>query len=150
MATITGISGADRLKGTAGADTITGHGGPDTMTGGAGADAFAYLAPADSAPAAKDTIVDFGADDVLDLSAITAVARWAGVAPARADRKFAAWQTPTQSAVKVDATGDGVEDMVVTLKGAPALSADDVRLAGGGGGGFRLRKGGAGGEGTRR
>jgi hypothetical protein len=131
MATITGTSDANTLRGTAGADAITGSGG-DTMTGAGGADRFVYLAPSDSTSAAPDVIWDFGGDDVLDLSAITTVTRWAGVGPATADRKFAVWETPTHSAVKVDVTGDGVGDMTVKLKGAPVLSEANVLLAGGG------------------
>ncbi|SFR84703.1 calcium-binding protein [Sphingomonas jatrophae] len=67
-----GNGGANRLAGDAGDDTLIGLGGADRLVGGAGADRFVYYSTFDSGPYSRDTIQDFTAGDLLDLSAIDA------------------------------------------------------------------------------
>src|SRR5439155_3003536 len=70
---LSGTSSANVLSGLGGNDVLIGRGGADTLIGGDGADRFVFTAPADSSPAAPDTISDFvHAIDLIDLSAIDA------------------------------------------------------------------------------
>ncbi|MGK9237402.1 M10 family metallopeptidase C-terminal domain-containing protein, partial [Inquilinus limosus] len=67
-----GDAGANTLWGGNGDDELTGGIGADSLKGGAGDDRFVYTAVGDSAAADQDTIRDFGAGDMIDLSAIDA------------------------------------------------------------------------------
>jgi len=70
---LTGSNYADTLTGTTGANTIIGLGGKDVMKGNGGADVFKFNAVTDSAiDANRDVILDFGADDVINLASIDA------------------------------------------------------------------------------
>jgi len=70
--TIHGTANGEAIIGKGGNDIIIGHGGKDVLTGGAGNDTFVFLAASDSAPATRDTIMDFAVGDKIDLSAIDA------------------------------------------------------------------------------
>jgi Ca2+-binding RTX toxin-like protein len=61
-----GLGGADTLAGGGGNDTLKGGGGNDKLSGGAGADAFAFDTALNKTTN-KDTVTDFGADDVIRL-----------------------------------------------------------------------------------
>ncbi|MBJ6127582.1 M10 family metallopeptidase C-terminal domain-containing protein [Microvirga splendida] len=50
---------ADTLSGSSGRDTLYGGAGADVLSGGSGSDLFVFKALSDSAPRARDTIVDF-------------------------------------------------------------------------------------------
>ena len=71
--TLLGLAGNDRLFGDAGNDVLTGGTGNDLLTGGRGIDTFVF-ASGDGI----DTIADFsakgGAHEIIDLSAVDAVA----------------------------------------------------------------------------
>lgn len=73
--TLVGNYGHDRLNGGAGADVLIGGLGADVLIGGNGEDTFRYTAVADlgngNYPYANDKLIDFGAGDRLDLSALT-------------------------------------------------------------------------------
>ena len=64
-----GGMGNDNLYGGDGNDRLQGDVGADHLWGGAGADTFVYTNWADSLNGAGDTIHDFGAEDIIDLSA---------------------------------------------------------------------------------
>ncbi|HET7714990.1 MAG TPA: calcium-binding protein [Bauldia sp.] len=72
--TLDGGDGADSLAGGDGGDRLIGGFGPDRIAGGNGIDTFAFLALSESGnkPSARDTILDFTAEDFIDLSAIDA------------------------------------------------------------------------------
>ncbi|WP_439595147.1 hypothetical protein [Falsiroseomonas sp.] len=72
--TLTGGLGNDQLNGGAGADRLTGGAGKDTLTGGSGADSFVWTAASDSlaTAAGRDVVVDWGQEDVVDLSGFDA------------------------------------------------------------------------------
>lgn len=72
--TIYGGAGDDRIVGGMGNDTIYGGNGRDTLWGCQGADVFAYASITDSLISARDVIKDFDFHDVIDLSAIDAIA----------------------------------------------------------------------------
>ncbi|CAN5268187.1 hypothetical protein BH10PSE7_BH10PSE7_36710 [soil metagenome] len=69
---MTGGAAADIFDGNGGADTINGGLGADSLAGGFGADRFVYASTADSRASNSDRIIDFGATDRIDLSAIDA------------------------------------------------------------------------------
>lgn len=69
---IYGGRGNDVLDGGAGDDVLVGGEDRDTLTGGAGADTFVYTQRNDSGVNKSDTITDFTAGDILDLSLIDA------------------------------------------------------------------------------
>jgi VCBS repeat-containing protein len=76
--TLAGSQFANSLTGGAGADLIAGGGGADVLAGGLGADTFVFTATSDSAPTARDVILDFGTGDKIDLSGIDANTGLAG------------------------------------------------------------------------
>lgn len=74
VSVIEGSSSDDVLRGTSLADRIAGNMGRDVLYGGAGADTFAYRYDWDSqAGAQRDTIADWEARDMIDLSAFDAI-----------------------------------------------------------------------------
>jgi len=88
--TLLGNSEGDQLYGGGGADVINGAGsdddligglGKDVLTGGLGADSFEFVLAAETRKGAanRDVIVDFKHDDTIDLSAIDANSKKAGV-----------------------------------------------------------------------
>lgn len=90
---LTGSNYADSLTGNTVANTITGLGGKDTMKGNGGADTFKFNAVTDSAiGTTRDVILDFGADDFINLATIDANTALAG------DQAFSAIKTGTFSA----------------------------------------------------
>jgi Ca2+-binding RTX toxin-like protein len=62
---LTGAAGANVLSGGLGDDRLTGGAGADTLYGGAGADVFVF-----ARGSGKDVIADWGAGDVIDVSAL--------------------------------------------------------------------------------
>lgn len=135
-----GGAGNDRIDGGKGKDVISGDGGADILKGGKGADTFLYRDLSDSTPGAKgrDTIRDFKpGQDVIDLSAIDidpgtvshegfgfiGDARFSGEA---GELRFETKKNNTF--VYGDADGDGRADLVIKLKGALDLDADDFVL----------------------
>ncbi|NJO32016.1 MAG: hypothetical protein HC869_01655 [Rhodospirillales bacterium] len=126
-----GNSGANALSAGAGNDTIEGGGGNDSLTGGAGADQFVF----NSTSGGVDTITDFnqldgGADefDVMRFEGLgvgTFVYRGASAFTGGSDNSEA---RVSGNQVLVDANGDGVTDITITLTGltsANQLGADD-------------------------
>jgi Ca2+-binding RTX toxin-like protein len=78
-----GFAGRDLLDGGAGNDVLVGGVGADTLTGGAGNDIFRYFSAAESTPAERDVILDFGFAaatglDRIDLRPVDANAIAAG------------------------------------------------------------------------
>ena len=71
---LTGNADANTLRGGAGNDTLNGGAGIDFLSGGAGNDVFDFDALTDlgTIEATSDTVTDFTAGDVLDLSGIDA------------------------------------------------------------------------------
>lgn len=71
---LTGNADANTLRGGAGNDTLDGRAGIDILHGGAGNDVFDFDALTDLGvtKATSDTVTDFTAGDVLDLSGIDA------------------------------------------------------------------------------
>jgi len=150
--TASGGDGNDQIIGTAGADTIStglgndiilagggndilvGGAGTDTLTGGLGSDIFRYTAATDSIVGAGDVISDFNATnvDVINLQGLQTGA-WNGTVAtfATAGAVFANTGVTqiafnnTSGLLQIDANGDGVADMDVTLTGVTALDVTD-------------------------
>jgi hypothetical protein len=71
--TLTGGAGSDVLSGGHGADVLNGGASADQLNGGLGADTFVYVAVAESAGTAHDTLGTFNANfDTFDLIAAVA------------------------------------------------------------------------------
>ena len=128
---LVGDDRANVLDGGAGNDRIVGRGGPDTLTGGPGRDVFAYEALADSAPTARDVILDFTRGvDLIDLRSID-------------DFVFLAFGASlTAGGVRVIEAGDG-SSVVQAATGADAdfevvLADGDVAASSYGAGDFLL------------
>jgi Ca2+-binding RTX toxin-like protein len=145
---LNGGDGSDRLEGEDGNDRLNGGGGGDELTGGAGADTFLFTLVSDSAPGARDLIMDFtakgkpghapgGVRDKIDLSAIDAnvelpgdqsfklVQQFTGV-PGQA---YSSYDEGTdRTSLFLDDDGDGVADMTVELLGQINLTRGDFIL----------------------
>lgn len=131
---LVGGAGHDTLNGAGGADTLAGGPGADRLVGGAGPDHFRFAAPGQS----LDRIVDFGAEDVIELSR----AGFGGVLPEGAldAPRFSLDAASGGAAQLVYVTGTGVlrwdadgaggaaSVVIAVLQGAPALSAADVAI----------------------
>jgi Ca2+-binding RTX toxin-like protein len=72
IAGITGGNGNDTIRGSDGADRIIGGMGKDALSGDGGADLFVFTSVYESRGSDRDEIIDFGAADRVDLSAIDA------------------------------------------------------------------------------
>jgi len=118
--TLRGTALGDRLAGGTAADAIFGLGGSDILTGGGGADRF-HFTPGE---AGSDTITDFNALDggaaegdriVIDAPALGRFAY-------RGDAAFTGGNDNSEARILgdkllIDANGDGVADVTVTLTG---------------------------------
>ncbi|TNC48366.1 hypothetical protein FHG66_14710, partial [Rubellimicrobium rubrum] len=143
-----GRDGADSLLGGSGTDVLVGRSGTDRMNGGADRDlyyggvenvrdVFVFSALTDGAVGSRrDAVHDFvsGVDDI-DLSAIDARTSSTSTNEAFAFSGQTAaansvWWTATSEGVllRADATGDGVADMEVMLRGLTTFASGDVIL----------------------
>ncbi|MCX8509735.1 MAG: calcium-binding protein, partial [Rhodobacteraceae bacterium] len=128
---LTGNSGVNVLSGLAGNDILIGLGGNDSLTGGSGADHFVFT----SITSGVDTITDFnqldgGADefDVLEFQGLRV-----GTFAYLGRGAFTGGSDNTEARVSgnqvlVDANGDGVADITITLTGltnATQIGSDD-------------------------
>ncbi|WP_051248527.1 calcium-binding protein [Inquilinus limosus] len=130
---LTGDNGSNYLQGWRGDDTLNGRGGADILHGGAGADTFVFSSIADASARAPDVIRDFSQSqgDTIDVSGITGgngsfigTDAFSGVAG-----EVRINVGVTQTAVYIDANGDGTADAQVRLTGgAVTLTADDFVL----------------------
>lgn len=132
---LTGGTGANILSGLGGNDALAGGTGNDTMVGGTGADAFVFVGTGNG----TDTISDFnelngGAEegDVLQINGAlvgTFVYRGASAFTGGSNNSEA---RIAGNQVLVDANGDGVTDITITLTGLTAatqLAATDFMFA---------------------
>ena len=137
--TLYGGTGDDQLFGDAGNDIIYGGGGKDLLDGGAGADTYRFL-PGDLAnTAAKSATVVLGAGqgDKIDLSALDANGATTVRDPftfvGSADFTKRAGELRVQASgsdwlVSADTNGDGVADIVLTVKSTSGVLATDFIL----------------------
>jgi Ca2+-binding RTX toxin-like protein len=121
-----GMAGVDTLRGGDGADRLTGGAGNDKLTGGAGNDTFVFTA-SDLAPKALDTITDFAAGDVIDLTAIDANSTLAGdqafsvvdvFSHAAGEAQRTHYSETNRTRLDFDVNGDGVSDFAVLINGS--------------------------------
>jgi Ca2+-binding RTX toxin-like protein len=131
--TLLGNNSANVIDGWFGNHVLTGRGGADTLSGGEfSTDRFVYLATSD-APAGE-TIIDFDAGDLIDLSAIDTNAGLAGdqaygfIGSAAFAINGTAQVRYSGTQVQADVHGDGVAEMFITLTGVVAMSAIDFVL----------------------
>jgi Ca2+-binding RTX toxin-like protein len=128
--TLSGGSGNDTLNGDAGADILIGGLGLDTLTGGLGVDRFRF----ENATSGADTVADFAAGDLIELTG----AGFAGLAAgALAAARFVSGLAPTATLAAAqilydtddgfvlfdsDGTGAAAAVRIATLTGAPVLT----------------------------
>ena len=136
--TLKGNDGDDLLQGNDGRDTLVGGHGSDDMYGGAGNDFFVFTSVADMGMgAASDTIHDWNAGDLIDLSpidtsimagdqAFTFVGGNAFSASGVAEVRV--FDNGTATFVRGDINGDGTTDFQIKLDGVHALTAADFLL----------------------
>lgn len=130
---ILGGFGRDRLIGGAGKDVLEGGAHGDWLIGGGGADIFSFARPSDSGPTLRDTITDFGPNDVIDLGRMDAQTNHSGNDAFRYIGSQGFHETAgelryARGLLSGDVDGDGVADFVIRLLGAPTLTADDFVL----------------------
>ncbi|MFC3123592.1 M10 family metallopeptidase C-terminal domain-containing protein [Pseudoroseomonas globiformis] len=126
--TLQGLAGNDVLEGGAGADILSGGdgddvliGGPgaDTLHGGAGNDTFRYMTLAEIH---LDRIVDFGAGDRIDLSAIAGITFIGTRSFSGMPGEYRIVHGLGYATLQFDTRGYGVADITLTLDGAPRLT----------------------------
>lgn len=132
---VTGGFGADELTGSSGDNRLTGGGAADLLKGAGGADRFIYRETGDSTPDASDVIVDFSANDVIDLSATDAreggrnnAFRFIGSDAFERAGDLRVVETLRSTIVEADTNGDGVADLQIVLQGRMDLNAGDFIL----------------------
>lgn len=140
-----GMAGDDRIFGGAGNDTIDGGRGADVIIGGAGrdqmdggvdraTDVFVFYGAADSPRGTgRDTIVNFRAEDRIDLSALDASpdpGQQHLVFSALGARAGAVWTVAVTGGVMVraDVTGDRTPDLEILVQGVTSLGPDAFLL----------------------
>lgn len=132
---LSGGTGMDKLYGGAGRDTLDGGLGKDVLSGGTGADVFLFRSFNDSAAGSKrDSILDFGRGDRLDLSGLDANLSRKG----NQDLEFTGTQAEAHSVwyiksktgviVQADNNGDGRADFEIALSGLSRLTEDSFLL----------------------
>lgn len=127
------LSGGDALFGGADDDALWGYWGPDLLTGGEGSDLFAYWNTWESYPGSRDTITDFSAGDVIDLSRIDAYhPRGGDQAFVFAGKKTAGMKTgylyAGNNLIEADVSGDGKADLSIRFEGDHVFVKEDFLL----------------------
>jgi Ca2+-binding RTX toxin-like protein len=132
-----GDGSANNLDGGAGNDTLEGAEGPDRLTGGGGTDTFVFRSVGDTAvgKTSRDVITDFVDGDLIDLSAIDAVAG------TRTNDAFVLTEGFTGAAgqlvvvqgtgstlVRGDVNGDAHADFEIVVTFSDSLGLDDFVL----------------------
>lgn len=104
--------GFDRLSGGSGADTLVGGLGRDVLTGGKGPDVFVFddKDTGDVSSGQADVITDFGANDIIDLRAVSILSYdwYTDQDPGRAE--FSIWQAGTSTFITWNTYG-GMHDI---------------------------------------
>ncbi|MFM2278643.1 MAG: hypothetical protein RLZZ444_874, partial [Pseudomonadota bacterium] len=136
---LSGAGGNDTISGLDGNDRLAGEMGADKLSGGRGNDLFLFKTVADSTVSAsgRDTILDFGGADRIDLSTIDANGGQGGNSAFTfiGTRDFSgdAGQLRFEAkgadlVVYGDVDGDGAADFAIQLKGVESLVKSDFIL----------------------
>ena len=143
-----GGGGANELHGEGGHDVLNGRGGGDTLIGGAdgdslegrsGGDDFVYLDVSDStgnSATTRDTIIDFGNNDVIDVRAIDAKIGngnqkfdFIGTNDFTGQKGQLRYEVDGGNAVvQADVNGDGKANMTILVIDVTKLGANDFNL----------------------
>lgn len=135
--TLRGAGGDDTLIGGDGNDLLTGSAGADSLSGGLGDDTFIFLRTGDSKAkaATRDTIMDFAAGDLIDVSAIDADTGVAGDQAFVLDTggSFSAGEIKLQAMgadllVSFNQDADAKAEMTILVLNATSLAAPDFVL----------------------
>jgi Ca2+-binding RTX toxin-like protein len=122
-----GLGGADSLNGGAGDDVLVGGTGRDTLTGGAGADLFRLESFADSAPGARDKILDFQQGlDRIDLSGTGVDWTFIGSGAFTGEGEQVRFTKGlTSTFIEADFDGDRIADLQIEVAGPLNLTVAD-------------------------
>ncbi|WP_373503295.1 hypothetical protein [Aestuariivirga sp.] len=139
--TFTGNNGANFLDGDSGDDKLNGGSGQDQLAGGSGNDTFVFLSTTHSGAGEtlRDTILDFAAGDLIDLSLIDAQEGSAATDEAfifipdtifSGEGQIRASQVGADTIVYINTSGNGGTEMQIVLAGFAVgdLSAADFLL----------------------
>ena len=134
---LTGGSGMDYLSGGAGNDILRGGSEADRLYGGSGKDKFKFSSYADLGDlTSHDTVFDFRKDDDIDFRSFDADPAAGGrqkltfLGNSTGDWKLSAhkagqfYYNTASDKLVIDATGDGVADHYIGVKGVTAMKAD--------------------------
>jgi Ca2+-binding RTX toxin-like protein len=117
--------GADLLRGGAGDDTLRGGLGDDRLHGEDGADTFLFADLSDGA----DTIFDWRAEDVIDVTGFVPLDYIAGAAFTGAAAELRHERIAGTTRVEIDVDGDAVSDFLIMIARAVTLTRDDFAIA---------------------
>ncbi|WP_042148586.1 type I secretion C-terminal target domain-containing protein, partial [Pseudoalteromonas sp. '520P1 No. 412'] len=123
--TLNGLAGNDAIMGEAGNDTLEGGAGHDILVGGSGNDIFKF--GANSGDRSTDTIVDFTAGDIIDLSDLL-VGESANAYTLNSYLNFTTVDGDTR--IFVDSDKDGAVDLTIRLQDLDlgATGSNDVDI----------------------
>ena len=113
------------LIGLNGDDVLDGGRGGDVLIGGKGGDTFQYSSIKNSADTdgERDTILQFGRNDRIDLSAFTKSLSYIGSKPFSATGREARFHRGT---FELDKNGDGEADFAVLLPNAKSFNEKNL------------------------
>lgn len=128
----------DILRGMAGNDRLIGRGGRDELRGGPDQDWFVFLRPSDSgpSPATADRILDFSAEDRLDLAHMDADTTTPGqqsfvriaARPFAAPGQVTTWSEGETTWIAGNVDRDSGADFMIGLTGVHTLTAPHLFL----------------------
>ena len=123
--TVSGGDQVDLLLGLKGDDVLDGGRGGDVLIGGKGKDTFQYSSIKDSADTdgERDTILQFGRKDSIDLSAFTKSLSYIGSKPFSATAREARFRNGT---FELDRNGDGEADFAVMMPNAKSFNEKNL------------------------
>ena len=123
--TLTGGDQVDLLIGLKGHDVLDGGRGGDVLIGGKGKDTFQYSAIRNSADTEgeRDTILQFGRSDRIDVSSLTKSLSYIGSKPFSATAGEARFSNET---LELDKNGDGEADFAVLMPNAKSFKEKNL------------------------
>ena len=130
---IRGGEGIDRVDGGDGDDILSGGGGGDVMIGGAGADIFTYYDARESRGSGTDQILDFEAQDRIDLSSVEPGAAsfiFIGSAAFSAAGQIRAVTDGSGTHIEINTVGNATPEMSIDLVNGAAFTAANLILTG--------------------
>jgi Ca2+-binding RTX toxin-like protein len=120
----------DQLTGGPSNDQIIGRSGTDILAGGGGVDRFIFETISDSpvGDGNRDIILNFDANDVIDLSAVSPALGFSGLNPNVVANSVTYSAVNGNTIIQVDTTGDTNAEMQIQLNGSHTLTSANFLL----------------------